>query len=180
MLGKSSPYPHIPVLLFFSSNFYQNYRISFLFHTTCLLHVFLEMQNLSLCLFIALCPHCSQSGGLFGGFHFVADRRAPAWALVRTRSWFLTVETQVQEAQLGDEGVGSKSALELNFPKYITNRQDYQGKRRQCGLSLKSWLMLLGASAMSARLLAVTALACRFFPVLCTWSHSLARGRKWC
>lgn len=89
MLGKSSPYPCIPVLPFSPPFSPKIIEYHFLPNTTCSPHVFLEVQNLSVCLQLSLVTIHSK-GVRICGFYFIADQQA----LVRTQSWFLTAETQ--------------------------------------------------------------------------------------
>lgn len=90
---KIFPLPLYSCLAIFSSIFSQNCRISLLSNTTCLPHVFLEVQNLNVCLQLSLVTIHSK-GVCISGFYFIADQQAPALAVVRTQSWFLTAETQ--------------------------------------------------------------------------------------
>ena len=120
-LGKPFPPPCSPVSLFSNISPFLNCRTSSLFNTTCSPHAFWKCRiSIYVCLQLPLfTTHHKGSVSVY----FMADwmlRRDPASAPVRTQSCFVTVEIKNAGGMTWCTGVGSKSALELNFSKYVT------------------------------------------------------------
>ena len=128
-----------------------------------------------------LCPLFT-AGGLCRWVYVVAGKQAAAFTLARARRWCSQCRHPVQEARPANWRVGSKSAAELNFLKDVTNLQDREGKKRQCGFPLRSVLDTLRQLVLRAeRLFALTESVCRISSLsFVPRGPPLAGGHKWC